>query len=63
MENVIYSTTDRKSKVFIVGDNWSSDNAAYVSPYVLANMERLKYSSHKKRASISSNDLPIVHEI
>ena len=62
--NAVFSVnTPDKAKMFSVGANWDMDNAAYVSPYVLNNMEDLKYSTCRKKASIKVDDLPIEHEI
>ena len=56
MEAVMYTPTSDKAKMMMVGGNWDMDNAAFVSPYVLENMETLKYGKSEKRASISSDN-------
>lgn len=56
MEAVMYTPTADKAKMMIVGGNWDFDNAGFVSPYVLENMEKLKYGKEEKRTSIRVED-------
>jgi hypothetical protein len=57
MEAVHYVNTSYKAKFFLVGGQWDMDNAGFVAPYVLNNLENLKYNVSKKRASLRRENL------
>jgi hypothetical protein len=59
---VHYINTADKAKMLIVGGHWDMDNAGYASPYVLENLERLKYAKAKKRAFLKIDTLPKEHD-